>query len=123
MKDACYVLDNLDSKNTKALFRRAHGLKLKGDFAGAIKDLENIVQIDPKSAPIAKKELKELRPKVATATKAAAPSQKPTQKIEEVSSETKKDEPKEELETEEAAEVVQPKKKVVTKMLDEETVA
>jgi hypothetical protein len=40
-----------------------------------------------------------------------------------VSSETKKDEPKEELETEEAAEVVQPKKKVVTKMLDEETVA
>jgi len=78
MKDACYVLDNLDHKNTKALFRRAHGLKLKGDFAGAVKDLENIIVIDPKSAPIAKKELKEIRPKVATATKAAPSSGKPT---------------------------------------------
>lgn len=125
MKDACYVLDNLDGKNTKALFRRAHGLKLKGDFAGAVKDLEKIIEIDPKSAPIAKKELKEIRPKVATATKAAPSSGKPTQKIQEVSSETKKEEPKkEELEVEESTEEVPKKKKGnMTKMLDEETVA
>ena len=128
MKDACYVLDNLDGKNTKALFRRAAGLKLKGDFAGAIQDLERIIIIDPKSAPIARKELKELKPKVASTTKAAETSQKPTSssKIQEVSSETKKEEPKEELEVEEATfEEVQPKKKQgnMTKMLDEETVA
>ena len=104
MKDACYVLDNLDGKNTKALFRRAHGLKLKGDFAGAVSDLERIIQYDPKSAPIAKKELKEIKPKVNPNTKAAAPNSKPTQKIQEVSSETKAEEPKAELETEEAAE-------------------
>lgn len=58
MKDACYVLDNLDYKNTKALFRRSHGYKLNGEIAKAVQDLEKIIQIDPKSAPIAKKELK-----------------------------------------------------------------
>jgi hypothetical protein len=38
--DADYVLTNLDSKNAKALFRRAQGYKSQDKITLAIKDLE-----------------------------------------------------------------------------------
>jgi tetratricopeptide (TPR) repeat protein len=43
IKDATYVLDHIDSKNPKALYRRAHGYKSIGNLEKAIKDLEILV--------------------------------------------------------------------------------
>lgn len=58
--DADYVLEKLDSKNAKALFRRAQGYKTKGKTALAIKDLEQLSKIEPKNAAC-KKDLIELK--------------------------------------------------------------
>ena len=54
------MLEQIDSKNAKALFRRAHSYKTKGQIAKAAKDLEMLVQVEPKN-PHAKKELIELK--------------------------------------------------------------
>jgi len=56
LKDATYVLENIDSENPKALFRRAIAYKTKGQTAKAAKDLETLVRVEPKN-PHAKKEL------------------------------------------------------------------
>ena len=61
--DANFVLTNLDPKNTKALFRRAHCYKLKSQFALAVQDLELLCSIDAKN-PVAKKDLVELKTKL-----------------------------------------------------------
>ena len=42
--DCTYVLTWLDEKNQKALFRRAHALKLRGEYAEAAQDLENLIK-------------------------------------------------------------------------------
>lgn len=60
VKDATYVLEHIDPKNAKALFRRAHSYKTKSQLAKAAKDLETLVQVEPKN-PHAKKELLELK--------------------------------------------------------------
>lgn len=39
LKDANYVIDNIDSENTKALFRRAISNRAKGQLGKAQKDL------------------------------------------------------------------------------------
>lgn len=46
-EDANYVLEHLDSKNGKALFRRAQGFKHVGNLEKAIDDLETLLDIDP----------------------------------------------------------------------------
>lgn len=56
MQDATYVLENIDSENPKALFRRAIAYKTKGQLNNAAKDLETLVRVEPKN-PHAKKEL------------------------------------------------------------------
>jgi tetratricopeptide (TPR) repeat protein len=58
--DSNYVLENIDSRNPKALFRRAHCYKDKQQLSLAIKDLELLREVDPKN-PVAKKELIELK--------------------------------------------------------------
>jgi len=61
--DADYVLKNIDGKNTKALFRRAHAYKMKSQYSLAVQDLEVICSIDSKN-PVAKKEMVELKLKI-----------------------------------------------------------
>ena len=60
LKDVAYVLDNIDSENPKALFRRAIAYKTKGQLAKAAKDLETLVRVEPKN-PHAKKELIQIK--------------------------------------------------------------
>lgn len=43
LSDANYVLEQLDSLNAKALFRRVHAFKKAEKFAEAVKDLETLV--------------------------------------------------------------------------------
>ena len=43
IKDSTFVLEQIDDKNAKALFRRAHSYKTKGQLQNAIKDLEKLV--------------------------------------------------------------------------------
>ena len=57
------MIQNLEAKNTKALYRRAHCYKLKHQYALAVSDLELVCQIDTKN-PVAKKELIELKSKL-----------------------------------------------------------
>lgn len=60
--DVDFVLNNIDPKNTKALFRRAHCYKLKCQYQLAVNDLELLLTLDNNQQ--AKKELKELKVKV-----------------------------------------------------------
>ena len=49
-EDANYVLENLDAKNAKALYRRAQGYKHVGNFEKAIEDLETLLEVDPENS-------------------------------------------------------------------------
>lgn len=60
LKDATYVIENIDSENPKALFRRAIAYKTKGQTTKAAKDLETLVRVEPKN-PHAKKELLQIK--------------------------------------------------------------
>ena len=42
--DCTYVLTWLDEKNQKALFRRAHALKLRNEYVLAAQDLEKLIK-------------------------------------------------------------------------------
>ena len=57
LSDASYVLNKLDPKNQKALFRRAHALKLQGKFEDAVRDLQLLYKEQPEAH--IKKELEE----------------------------------------------------------------
>jgi len=46
-EDAHYVLENLDPKNGKALYRRAQGYHHVGNLEKAIEDLESLLEVDP----------------------------------------------------------------------------
>jgi tetratricopeptide (TPR) repeat protein len=47
LNDADYVLNNLDSKNMKMLFRRAHANKQLGNYEHAIRDLQVLSKNEP----------------------------------------------------------------------------
>lgn len=49
-EDANYVLENLDAKNAKALYRRAQGYKHVGNLEKAIEDLETLLEVDPENS-------------------------------------------------------------------------
>lgn len=56
IKDCSFVLKELDNKNAKALFRRAHAYMVKERYFEAAKDLEELVKVEPKNKQ-AKKDL------------------------------------------------------------------
>lgn len=57
LSDASFVINKLDPKNQKALFRRAHALKSQGKFEDAVRDLQLLYKEQPESH--IKKELDE----------------------------------------------------------------
>lgn len=102
------------------MFRRAHGYKTQNEFEKAIKDLEDLIKVEPKN-PQAKKEMIELKTKVRAGEPATpikvAKGTPGAPKIQEVDSGSKK----EELEVSKLEETPVKVKKVVTKNLDEDT--
>lgn len=83
LKDASYVLENLDGENSKALFRRAMAYKSKGQLAKASIDLEALVKVEPKN-PHAKKELIAIKSELKNAPKIQEVGVTPSNKVEEV---------------------------------------
>ena len=45
--DANHILENLDPKNAKALYRRAHGYKAIGKLEKAVQDMEQLTEQEP----------------------------------------------------------------------------
>ena len=64
--DVQYVILNLDKANAKALYRRSHCYKLKGEIAKAVADLELLLKTGSKNAQ-AEKDLIELKTKLKSA--------------------------------------------------------
>lgn len=60
LADANFVIDNLDSLNAKALFRRIHAFKKMDSFELAVRDLETLVHRTADGKSFAK-ELEECR--------------------------------------------------------------
>lgn len=121
LKDATYVLKFLDSKNAKALFRRAHAYKVKERYYEAAQDLEVLVQLDPNNKQ-AKKDLIEVKQKVREY------EEEPKPKIQEVSSgqaaepEATPEEKVTKGQFSAASSAPTPARPKQTKMLDKETV-
>ena len=55
--DATYVLENLDSKNPKALLRRSHAYKSFNKWGEAVKDLQELNKVTKEDDPKIKKDL------------------------------------------------------------------
>lgn len=68
--DANYVIENIDSCNTKALNRRAHYFKSKNQLVKAERDYALIVKLDKKS-PVAK-DLADIRKQIEKEKKSAS---------------------------------------------------
>jgi len=62
IKDCSYVLREIDAKNAKALFRRAHAYAAKERHFEAAQDLELLVKVEPSNKQ-AKKNLIEAKTK------------------------------------------------------------
>lgn len=85
------MLTNLDAKNAKALFRRAHSYKQKHQLALAVQDLELLVSVDPKNQS-AKKELVALKSQMKNESKSKIQEVPQTQPAKTEATETPKEE-------------------------------
>ena len=49
IEESTHVIKNIDSKNVKALFRRGCAYRVRGEYNGALKDLQEVINLDPKN--------------------------------------------------------------------------
>ena len=73
--DATYVLENLDSKNPKALLRRSHAYKSFNKWGEAVKDLQELNKVTKEDDPKIKKDLNFCLAKFMESQKKKAPAQ------------------------------------------------
>lgn len=49
VEESTHVLKNFDAKNVKALFRRGTAHRALGQFKESLKDLQEVINLDPKN--------------------------------------------------------------------------